>query len=74
MKSEVKSHTMCLIGDKLVLDPTEDEVSISDFYFSNIKFNNDESKIYFLNILVLMYKIKGESINSDMLFNSFNIE
>ncbi len=45
MKSEIKSNTMSLIGDKLVLDPTEDEVSISDFYFSNIKFNNDESKI-----------------------------
>jgi len=65
---------MCLIGDKLITDPNEDEVSISDFYFSNIKFSNEESKTNFLNILVMMYKIQGESINSDILFNSFNIE
>lgn len=74
MKSEVKSSTLTLIADKLVLDPTEEEISICDYYFSNIKFNNDESNIIFKYKLVLMFKIKGESINSDMLFNSFSME
>jgi len=70
-----KFNTYCLIENKIISDPTEDEVSISDFYVSNIIYNSDDSKIKYINlIVVLIYKIKGESINSDLLFESFNFE
>ncbi len=56
IKNKFVTNTFCVIDEKLILDPTEDEVSISDYYFSNINFVNDESKFLFL-FLFLFYFI-----------------
>ena len=46
IKTKFITNTFCCIEEKLIVDPTEDEVSVSDYYFTNINFENDESKIY----------------------------
>lgn len=73
LEHQFTCNTFCVIENKLILDPTTEEVSISSFYFSVLKkictakSNNIEDEEYFV------HKIKGESINFKLLEKAFNL-
>jgi exosome complex RNA-binding protein Rrp42 (RNase PH superfamily) len=41
MKRNLKTNTYSVIDDNLIIDPTADEVAISNYYFSVILFDDD---------------------------------
>ncbi len=66
LKQKVSTSTFCIIGDKLISDPTFDEVSISNFYFSIIKFGQENPSFKF-------HKIKGDSADWTLLQEAFRL-
>jgi exosome complex RNA-binding protein Rrp42 (RNase PH superfamily) len=64
LKRNVSTSTFCIIGDKLILDPTNDEVSICNFYFSIIKYGDED---------YLFHKIKGDSAHWAILQEAFRL-
>ncbi len=63
VKRKFKTTTFCVINDKLVTDPNQAEVDISSYYFSIIKFDDDE---YMIN------KINGSSLSTELLDEAFS--
>lgn len=68
MIKKVSSYTFCIVDDKLLLDPTNEEVNASSYYFSIIKFEKEEKKPEFL-----IHKISGDVIKSSILKEAFDI-
>jgi exosome complex RNA-binding protein Rrp42 (RNase PH superfamily) len=64
LKKKFVTNTFCIIEDKLILDPTQEEAEISNFYFTLIKFESDE---------FFIHKIKGGAINVQLLEEAFNL-
>jgi exosome complex RNA-binding protein Rrp42 (RNase PH superfamily) len=64
LKKKFSTNTFCLIDDKLLIDPTSDEVYSSNFYFSLIKFENEE---------FIIHKIKGDSANWSYIKSAFSL-
>lgn len=61
LKRNFISNTFCIIGDKLILDPTAEEVKYSNYYFSVLNFNDGKQGEY------IIHKIKGDSISFGIL-------
>ena len=57
LKRNFVSNTFCVLGDKLILDPSAEEVVYSSYYFSVIKFEDGKEGEY------IVHKIKGDTIN-----------
>jgi exosome complex RNA-binding protein Rrp42 (RNase PH superfamily) len=61
LKRNFISNTFCIIEDKLILDPTAEEVNYSTYYFSVVNFYDGKQGEY------IIHKIKGDSINFGLL-------
>jgi hypothetical protein len=59
VKRNLNSQTFCVIEGKLISDPTNEEVSSSNYYFSIIKFLESEE--------FLIHKISGDVLNVQLL-------
>ena len=64
LKNKFSTNSFCVVEDKLISDPTSDEVKISHYYFNIIK--NDTGEF-------LLHKISGESIKLDLLEESYSL-
>ncbi len=67
----MKTNTFCVVEDNLLLDPTSDEVAISNYYFSVILFD-DDGRICF-NLEYMINKNRGDLIRNNHLLNSLTI-
>lgn len=60
-----------VIDNKLIADPTIDEVQVSSYYFSVIKF--EDGSIEMINLACLVHKISGDLINSVQLLQAIDM-
>lgn len=63
LKRPFKTNTFCVINDKLIVDPSLSELNISSYYFTIIRFDEDE---------YIIHKINGDSISMDLLEEALN--
>ncbi len=64
LKKRISSNTFCTIGDKLLADPTCEEAKISKYYFSIIKYEDDQ---------FIVHKIKGDSVEWSQLQQAISL-
>ena len=58
LKRNFTSNTFCVIDEKLLADPTPDELKCSKYYFTILKFDDED---------YLIHKIKGDSISWNLI-------
>lgn len=64
LKKKFTSNTFCVIDDKLISDPTHEEFRNCSYYFTLVKFEEDE---------FIIHKGKGDLLKKELLEEAFQL-
>lgn len=64
LKNKFVSNTFCVIDDKLISDPTHDEFRNCSYYFTLVKFEDEE---------FIFHKVKGDLLKKELLEEAFKL-